>query len=70
MSCDKRCYDETSQYHGHEDCGICPGRDDGHKRTPESHREVRFSKEEVESRQADCVCTACKEQSFPYIYKG
>lgn len=34
MSCDRRCFDEKSQHFGHDECGTCPGRDDGRKRDP------------------------------------
>ena len=29
MSCDKRCFDPESKWHGHEDCDTCPGADKG-----------------------------------------
>jgi hypothetical protein len=27
MSCDRRCFDEESDWYGHEDCKTCPGHD-------------------------------------------
>jgi hypothetical protein len=27
MSCDRRCFDKESKWHGHEDCNTCPGAD-------------------------------------------
>jgi hypothetical protein len=31
MSCDRRCFNPDSEWHGHDECHTCPGADNGRK---------------------------------------
>ena len=62
MSCDRRCFEPSGNYFGHDDCSTCPGRDDGRQQaaieeimTTEVFRALHWAEQEPHGNKSDSV---------------